>query len=275
MMRRVMVLALVAAAGCATSKSSGGPSAFQPVCLPCAMPCTPETSCAQPKVAEAPKPPPPAPAPAPQAAAAPTFSPAPGSFTSAQQVRVSSSTPGAVVRCTTDGSAPTESSPVCPDPITIDKSTTVRAIAVAAGAPPSTVATGAFTIQPPPPPETPRVVVTKQKLELKDKVYFDTGKATIKPQSYGLLDEVAQALKNHEEVKKVSIDGHTDSTGTAKANQKLSQARAEAVRDYLVKKGIDASRLEAKGFGQAHPVASNKTKQGREQNRRVEFNIVQ
>ena len=270
----ILVSLVLGIAGCATSKPAGPvPTSFQPVCMPCPMPCTPENSCAQPKVAEAPKPPPPppAPAPAPEPAATPTFSPAPGSFTSPQQVQISSATPGAAIHCTTDGSNPTESSPICSGPIAVDKNTTIRAIATKAGVPASTVATGRYAIQP---PETPRVVVTKQKFELKDKIYFDTGKATIKPESYGLLDEVAQALKNHEEVKKLSIDGHTDSTGNAKANQKLSVARANAIRDYLTKKGVEPSRLETRGFGQTKPIASNKTKQGREQNRRVEFNIV-
>ncbi len=274
----IALVLMLGITGCATTKPAGGPAAptaFQPVCLPCAQPCTPETSCAQPKVAvaPAPQPPPPAPAPVVEPAATPSFRPAPGSFTSPQQVTISSATPGAEIRCTTDGTTPTASSPICAGPMTVDRNTTLLAIATKPGAPASAVATGTYAIQPPP-PETPRVVVTTQKLELKDVVYFDTGKATIKPQSYGLLDEVAQALKNHEEVKKVSIDGHTDSTGKAKANQKLSQARAEAIRAYLVQKGIEPTRLEAKGFGQTKPIASNKTKAGREKNRRVEFNVV-
>ena len=269
----IVVCLALAMAGCATTKPSGGPAvptAFQPVCLPCTLACTPETSCAQPKMAEAPKPPPPAPAPA--AAAAPTFSPAPGTFVDPQHVTISSSTAGARIHCTTDGSMPTESSPVCDGPVTVSHDTTLRAVAVRPGAPASPVASGDYAIRPP--PATPRVAVTSKSLELKEKVYFDTGKATIKPASYSLLDEVAQALKNHPEVKKVSVDGHTDSVGGAKFNQRLSDQRANAIRDYLVKKGIDPSRLVAKGYGETKPIASNKTAAGREQNRRVELNIV-
>jgi outer membrane protein OmpA-like peptidoglycan-associated protein len=85
---------------------------------------------------------------------------------------------------------------------------------------------------------------------------------------------VAQVMKAHPEVQRVTIEGHTDDTGSAATNRKLSQARAEAVRDYLVGKGVEASRLEAKGFGPDRPVQSNKTKAGRDANRRVEF-VVQ
>ena len=72
----------------------------------------------------------------------------------------------------------------------------------------------------------------------------------------------------------VGIEGHTDSRGNKRKNKRLSQARANAVRDYLIEQGIDADRLVAKGFGPARPVASNKSKRGRDQNRRVEFVIV-
>lgn len=120
-----------------------------------------------------------------------------------------------------------------------------------------------------------RVAVTKERLELKEKVYFDTGQATIKPVSFSLLDEVAGVLKAHAELKRTEIEGHTDSQGDAELNRTLSQQRAEAVRDYLVKKGVDASRLGAKGFGAEKPVGSNETEDGREANRRVEFKIAQ
>ena len=112
------------------------------------------------------------------------------------------------------------------------------------------------------------------KLELTEKVYFDTGKSTIKPVSYSLLDDVAQVLKDHPEVKKVRIEGHTDSKGSAKLNTSLSKARAQAVRKYLVDKGVEAPRLEAAGFGPKKPVADNATAEGREKNRRVEFMIT-
>lgn len=119
-----------------------------------------------------------------------------------------------------------------------------------------------------------RVAVTAEKLELKDKIFFDTGEATIKPVSHSLLDEVAGALKSHEEAKQVQIEGHTDNTGDAELNTRLSQDRADAVRTYLVGKGIAEGRLSAKGYGPERPVATNETEEGREANRRVEFKVV-
>jgi outer membrane protein OmpA-like peptidoglycan-associated protein len=235
-------------------------------------------------VAAAPAPKPvPAAAPAPVAkaepppaapAAAPKFSPEPGSFTGTQHVTLSSSTPEALIHYTTDGSTPTASSPVYTGPIAVDAATTINAVAIAPGAPASKVTSGTYAVAPPPPPAAPpRVVVTKEKLELKEKVFFDTGKATIKPVSFTLLDEVATALEGHDEVRRVRIEGHTDDVGDAVLNKKLSQQRAEAVRGYLLNKGIDAARLEAAGYGEEKPVAPNATAEGREANRRVEFAI--
>jgi outer membrane protein OmpA-like peptidoglycan-associated protein len=129
------------------------------------------------------------------------------------------------------------------------------------------------TKPPPPPVETPRAKVVVGKIEITEKVYFDTNKATIKPVSFPLLNDVATVIKGHPEVTKVVVEGHTDSTGKAAYNAKLSQARAESVKAYLVKEGVDAARLDAVGYGQERPVASNKTKVGREKNRRVEFII--
>ena len=122
-----------------------------------------------------------------------------------------------------------------------------------------------------PPPK--KAAISATKVEITDKVYFDTGKATIQPRSYDLLNDVATVLAAHPEVKNVRIEGHTDSTGKAAFNRKLSLQRAEAVKAYLAGKGVDASRLSAEGFGPDRPVASNKTKAGREKNRRVEFMI--
>jgi len=119
------------------------------------------------------------------------------------------------------------------------------------------------------------VVITREKLVIKDKVYFNTGQATIQKRSNILLDEVARIIKERPEIPKVVVEGHTDSTGKYESNVKLSERRAEAVRTYLVKKGVQADRLEAKGFGPDRPVASNDTAAGREANRRVEFVIVQ
>ena len=119
------------------------------------------------------------------------------------------------------------------------------------------------------------VVITQEKLVLKDKVYFDTGKATIQARSNTMLDQIASILAAHTEIKEVQVEGHTDNTGDAAANRTLSQDRAKAVVDYLVKKGVAANRLKAMGFGPDRPADSNDTAKGKENNRRVEFNITQ
>jgi OOP family OmpA-OmpF porin len=109
----------------------------------------------------------------------------------------------------------------------------------------------------------------KKKLVLEG-VHFAIDKAVLTPDSYAILDRVAESLKDWPDVR-VEVGGHTDSTGTAAYNQDLSRRRAEAVRDYLIKKGIDGSRLEAKGYGETQPVADDGTSAGRAKNRRVEL----
>jgi outer membrane protein OmpA-like peptidoglycan-associated protein len=210
-----------------------------------------------------------------EAAAAAVFDPAAGEYAGAQSIALSSTTPGAVIHYTADGSEPTADSTTYTNPIPVEKSTTVRAIVVAPGAPNSAISTGTYTIAPPAPPPPSRVVVAKSRLELKEVVLFETGKAIIDQRSHSLLDEVAAALKDHSEVKNVRIEGHTDDTGAAAANMKLSQARAEAVRGYLAGQGVAADRLAAKGYGESRPVESNKTTEGRTANRRVDFIIAQ
>jgi outer membrane protein OmpA-like peptidoglycan-associated protein len=125
---------------------------------------------------------------------------------------------------------------------------------------------------PAPPPK--RVQVTDKKIEITEIVQFETNKAILLPQSEKLLDEVADALKEHSEIDEVRVEGHTDSQGTTKLNMKLSDARAAAVRNYLIGKGIDGSHLVAQGFGETKPVADNNTEEGRYKNRRVEFEIT-
>ena len=264
----------------AAMKSAAAPL---PWCNPCTSPGTCTSPCAAP-VAVAPKPPPYKPPPTPALSAA--FDPAPGEFQSAQQVTLSSPTPGAVIHYTTDGSTPTAASPAYAGPIAVDKTTTIRAVVTAPDMPESSLSEGAYTITPPPPPKMEaapapapapappaRVKMTEKKLELGERVYFDTSKTSIKPTSLGLLDEVAQVLVQNPQVSKVVIEGHTDAAGGADKNMKLSQGRAEAVRDYLVKKGVAADRLEAKGYGETRPIADNKTAKGRDANRRVDFVI--
>lgn len=104
-------------------------------------------------------------------------------------------------------------------------------------------------------------------------IEFETAKATIRPTSYPLLDEIAQQfIENPSFI--IEVQGHTDNTGKADKNQELSQNRANAVREYLISKGVPAERMTAKGYGQDRPIADNKTKAGRAKNRRVEFDIT-
>lgn len=131
---------------------------------------------------------------------------------------------------------------------------------------------------PPPPPPPPPVVAqapppppppAKKKIVLRG-VNFDFDKATLRPDATRILDEAVETLKAEPDVE-VLIVGHTDSVGSEAYNLKLSERRARAVRDYLVRKGISAARLRVKGMGESQPVASNDTADGRAQNRRVEL----
>ncbi|MGE3062026.1 MAG: OmpA family protein [bacterium] len=104
-------------------------------------------------------------------------------------------------------------------------------------------------------------------------IYFESGKATILPESFYALDEAVKLLNDNPKVR-IEIQGHTDSVGSDSSNLSLSQARAESVRNYLVSHGIDPMRVVAKGFGEMMPVADNGTKDGRALNRRIEFLIL-
>jgi outer membrane protein OmpA-like peptidoglycan-associated protein len=107
-----------------------------------------------------------------------------------------------------------------------------------------------------------------------DNVYFDVGKATLREESYAELNELVDYMKRREDIR-VEIAGHTDNTGSKEDNIKLSQRRAEKVEDYLISKGIDARRIDPKGYGEDQPIASNKTKEGRQKNRRTEVHILE
>jgi outer membrane protein OmpA-like peptidoglycan-associated protein len=101
-------------------------------------------------------------------------------------------------------------------------------------------------------------------------VNFETGKATLTPESQTILNGVAESLVANEEIR-VQVSGHTDNTGGRALNQRLSRQRAESVRQYLIERGVAADRLTAVGYGPDKPVASNRTTEGRTQNRRVEL----
>ncbi len=118
------------------------------------------------------------------------------------------------------------------------------------------------------------IVVTSEKIELKQKIFFETNKAVIMSRSFGLLAEIANVLQTRSTMR-LRIEGHTDARGTPKHNLKLSQSRADAVRLHLQGAGIDGGRLDARGFGPEQPIETNKTGAGRERNRRVEFVITQ
>ena len=105
-------------------------------------------------------------------------------------------------------------------------------------------------------------------------IFFDTGKSALKPGARSTLTKIASQLKGSDNLK-ISVEGHTDSTGTTEKNTELSDKRAQAVRDYLVSAGIPSDRITAAGRGEAEPVATNKTAAGRQQNRRVELIITQ
>jgi OOP family OmpA-OmpF porin len=105
-------------------------------------------------------------------------------------------------------------------------------------------------------------------------VFFATNKDTILKKSFPVLNAVADALKVEPEIKKVMIEGHTDNKGKASKNMELSDRRARSVMNYMINKGIASERLDAQGYGDSKPVASNKTSKGRAANRRVEFHIV-
>jgi outer membrane protein OmpA-like peptidoglycan-associated protein len=113
------------------------------------------------------------------------------------------------------------------------------------------------------------------KIEIGDSVYFDTGKDTIQSRSFELLDQVSAVLASAKHITKVRVAGHTDDKGNDKKNLELSKRRAASVVRYLTSHNIEADRLSSDGYGEAEPIASNKTAEGRAQNRRVEFQIVE
>jgi len=111
-------------------------------------------------------------------------------------------------------------------------------------------------------------------ITLNGAVLFTSGKSELLPMAKSKLDEVASAL-NDQGFKKIVIEGHTDSRGSAKLNDELSYARASSVKMHLISQGLDATRVEAVGLGSSRPVASNDTQEGRANNRRVEIIVSQ
>jgi len=118
------------------------------------------------------------------------------------------------------------------------------------------------------------VRVTADRIEIDKRINFATGKAIILKDSYKILDAVAQVMRDYPAIK-IRIEGHTDNQGSDSVNKKLSDSRADAVFNYLVKNGgIQASRMDSVGLGEERPLDTNNTPDGRANNRRVEFHIV-
>lgn len=118
-----------------------------------------------------------------------------------------------------------------------------------------------------------RVEVGVKELKILDKVYFDEGLASIKPESFELLNEIADTILVNK-VGRVLIEGHTDDQGSDDVNLDVSDARANSVLEYLVARGVPEEQLLARGFGEARPIATNATAAGRAQNRRVVFTLL-
>jgi outer membrane protein OmpA-like peptidoglycan-associated protein len=129
--------------------------------------------------------------------------------------------------------------------------------------------------EPEPAPPPPKAEMKTAHIELSETVQFETDSAVLLDRSKTLLDEVVQAMNDHPEVKRVLVEGYTDAVASKSHNQKLSEQRVASVKAYLVEKGIDAKRLKTKGFGESHPIGSNKTEEGRAKNRRVEFKVLE
>ncbi len=118
------------------------------------------------------------------------------------------------------------------------------------------------------------VYIEADRIKINDVILFEYNKAIIQQVSYGLCDDIAAIILARPDLLKIRIEGHTDADGSDTYNLRLSQSRAEAVRDYLVGKGVAAERLDPVGFGEMRPIADNTTDEGKQANRRVEFIIV-
>jgi OOP family OmpA-OmpF porin len=118
-----------------------------------------------------------------------------------------------------------------------------------------------------------KITITPPKNFTLDNVFFDSGKSTLRAESSKELNELAEYMSLKKTLV-IEIAGHTDNVGNSEANQKLSEDRANAVKQYLVKKGIVAERIVAKGYGDTAPIADNSTASGKQQNRRTEVVVL-
>jgi outer membrane protein OmpA-like peptidoglycan-associated protein len=120
-----------------------------------------------------------------------------------------------------------------------------------------------------------RVRLEDNELVILEKVHFDVDKDQVKPESLSLLQEVAAILLSHPEIARIEIQGHTDDQGDDAYNLDLSQRRVESVRQLLIVQGVEADRLEARGYGESKPIAEGQNEEARAANRRVQFLIVE
>jgi OOP family OmpA-OmpF porin len=122
-------------------------------------------------------------------------------------------------------------------------------------------------------PDKGRVIVHQSNIEILDKIYFETAKAIIKPESFPILDAIAATMQGNPDIQLVEIQGHADERGGDDYNLKLTDDRAHAVMRYLIDKGVDASRLRATGYGETRPIDPGHNEAAWSKNRRVEFVI--
>lgn len=124
------------------------------------------------------------------------------------------------------------------------------------------------------PPAQPPPAPVKEPIVVRDAIHFDTNRDTIKQESLAVLDDVANQIKDHPELIKIRVEGHTDNVGKRDENLSLSRRRAISVRSYLITRGIEADRLLAEGYGPDNPIANNESEPGRARNRRVAFTVI-
>lgn len=121
----------------------------------------------------------------------------------------------------------------------------------------------------------PKLVITSERIQLIDRIEFDTGQASLRPEANDVLSAVAEALLSNPQITRLSVEGHTDSQGGAQMNRELSTRRAAAVMKWLLQQGIAPERLVSRGWGADRPLQSNDSPEGRRNNRRVEFQVLE
>jgi OOP family OmpA-OmpF porin len=166
---------------------------------------------------------------------------------------------------------PADAVPGCDIPLCVAPETLVDGKCEAPPEPPPVVVAPPPVVTPPPPP--PVIAPTSEKVSYAADAFFDFDKSVLKPEGKEQLDDLAMKLQGMD-LEVIIAVGHTDSIGSDEYNEKLAMRRSEAVKAYMVGKGVDAARIYTEGKGEKQPVADNKTKEGRAKNRRVEIEVV-